>query len=100
MYVLVLTLLLAIATPPIGSTAQVQLKSYGQTYTYTGILVKPNELAPCFAQSKKQDVILSGSYSIVAWPRPCPQIPLTISPTAVGRYLQGSVTLLQASQSP
>jgi hypothetical protein len=89
----------AIASLPVGSTAQVTISSNGQSYSYTGILVRPNELAPCYASSAKQDVVLTGSYTIVAWPRPCPQLPLALSASAVGAYLRGGISLLVASSS-
>ena|SRR5271165_1827060 len=95
------SLILALAQLPVGSTAQVtMLSSNGQTYIYTGILVRSNELAPCTAASNAQDVKLTGKYTIVSWPRPCPRLPLTISPAAVQKYLAGKVTLLSAYQSP
>ena len=82
---------------PIGSTAQATMTVGNQTYAYTGILVSRTELAPCFATSSKQDVILRGTFKLIAWSRPCPQLPLAISTDAVNRYLRGGISLLQAA---
>jgi len=84
------------AQVPVTVGATVQLTQGG--LQYTGILVKPNELAPCNAKSHKDDIVFNPSVdTLVVWPRPCPQMPRNLTPKAIQIFLTTDIDLVTAS---
>lgn len=56
--------------------------------SYTGILVKSNELAPCNAKNNKDDLKFDPDKDkLVPAPRPCPNLPKVIPTSWVNYYL-------------
>lgn len=65
---------------------------------YTGVIVKPNELAPCNAKSQADDIVFDPKKDkVVLWPKPCPKLPRYLPADAVNRYLSGHVDLTTAT---
>jgi|GEM_PF-4435889 hypothetical protein len=79
----------------IGQTAQL---TQGADH-YTGILVKPNALAPCNAKSSADDIKFDPKHdTLVAWSKPCPKLQRWLPAAAVNAFLKaGNITLDKAS---
>jgi hypothetical protein len=82
----------------VGSTAELLDKQTGSTYR--GILVAQNELAPCGATSKAQDIHFAPPrYAVTASPRPCPGLPQILGAPARQAYLKGEASLMDVYQT-
>lgn len=79
----------------IGSTARL---TQGDVH-YTGILVKANELAPCNAASKADDIIFDPKRDkLESWGKPCPGVPRALSDAVIQQYKSGNIDLYTAYQ--
>jgi|ERR1700676_5190868 hypothetical protein len=79
----------------IGETAQL---TQGTDH-YTGILVKPNALAPCNAKSSADTITFNPKTDkLVAWSKPCPKLRRWLPASAVNAFLKaGNISLDKAS---
>jgi hypothetical protein len=77
----------------LGSTAELLDKQ--TNLSIRGVLVAPNELAPCGSSSKADDIHFAPPrYAVNASPRPCPGLPLVLSATVRQAYLSGNASLI------
>jgi hypothetical protein len=80
------------------SIGQTALLTQGPLH-YTGVLVKPNTLAPCNAKSAADDIVFNPKTDkLVAWAKPCPKLPRYLPASAVQMYLKsGTIDLYKAT---
>jgi len=77
----------------VGGTAELLDHQTGSSFR--GILVAQNELAPCGATSKAQDIHFAPPrYAVTASARPCPGLPQILGTAVRQAYLRGNASLI------